>query len=315
MTEYNLDNRHRAEFQPNGVKPSPAEAIHRTPNSPERSSWPDLTDFGSAQGDERIQLLSEVMKNSPDNMPPFHVAGYDWLVVDRNGDRERNENSRVSSTIREAAGKCLKFEMTDADRTEAAVTLRREFIEHADQLRSEFKIHLQPKHRDVGPLLRRLAEALCDSQDDRLRQVVPVIKLRRRDTTDNPDDRHLPEIVAYVRPALKDGRADPEASRTNCVTALRRIEELTRDLNDLAQPLDRAPRFNQSVSELVHVAQSGGDLKEALERLGLLDEFFDADNNHATLHGETPISLDEPTPTTPKKQPPVVPEGPRHVRF
>jgi hypothetical protein len=51
------------------------------------------------------------------------------------------------------------------------------------------------------------------------------------------------------------------------------------------------PRYNHKLSELLFVAQSGGDLKNLLKKDGLFDEYFDPKYNYAFRRGEEPPQI------------------------
>ena len=145
-------------------------------------------------------------------------------------------------------------------------------IADADLERSseQFKIHLQPQKEYAADVFARLIQCLAD--DEELRALIPIFKAS---VAENPvrDDagEPVPEVVLY----------------TPSYEAMQKaVDKLQRYFAGWeARGSGDAPRFNWKVNDLMYVAQSGGDFKNALRKQGMLDAYYDENYNYAFRRG------------------------------
>ena len=136
----------------------------------------------------------------------------------------------------------------------------------------EYKLHIQAAPKMHPILVDRLLSAM--THNPILKENIIGFKVR---TQIEPG---MPDIIIYPRRGVTPAQASQIAQQVSA--------ELERHIADFDAPdyIDGVPRFNQPVSHILFYAQSSGDLKEQLQRLTLLDDFFDARTNHATLRPE-----------------------------
>lgn len=154
--------------------------------------------------------------------------------------------------------------------------------EHFDEICQEYKIHLQPtkgeydqKQGDYRPFyVNKLMEALAENPE--FRESIDRFKVSyQKEAKKSSGGEAIPEIVIY-----------PRYGRENFGKALSRVFQQFKGREKWGNNVN--PRFNHKINELIFIAQSGGDFKEKLRRLGVLDNYFDEKFNHAIRKGEKP---------------------------
>lgn len=191
----------------------------------------------------------------------FHTKVHDRTVAQAEAQRTRGVNEAQDAIIKQFK-----------DATPAAVRgiptgkLRESYAEF-NKVGQEVKIHLMPRVNQEPLVVARLL-ALLQRRSD-LRDRVQPIKVRIVGNGKNDGGEILPEVVLYT---TKD-------SYPIIVAAL------MQEFQDI-QGTNRIPRFNEPVKSengLIYVAQSGGDFKNQLAQMGLLNKIFDQQSNHARL--------------------------------
>lgn len=134
----------------------------------------------------------------------------------------------------------------------------------------EFKIHLQPDRR-FTPLVATHFTKLLQNPD--IRKLVKMFKISTKPAGADGNGHKMPEIVIY--PTL--GRENVYKLVTILRTALAKDDEYG---------TGTTPRYNIDLNNLIFLAQSGGDLKNALAQAGLLDHYFDRSTEYAFMIGE-----------------------------
>ena len=260
-----------------------------SPESAKRHPWrdKDFSEISRLTGIPRTLEYGELL-DMPDSAVEAVDAGggYDWLTVNKTA-RDRiagfAPRRKIDQLIRQA-----RSEMDKAARQAALENLAREFEANRETLYSEYKIHLQPQRERVFETVARLLEMLEGPNGERLRELVGAFKVLN-EPNNSADEQVFPEIVVYVKPGGDVDQSGKTEGRRNLETLLKAISDATADLNTSAS--DRLPRFSQSATPLASVVQCGGDLKNALDELGLLDKYFDPATDYALRPGEPPIRL------------------------
>jgi len=179
---------------------------------------------------------------------------------------------------------------------------------HKDEMRREFKIHLNPQKQYSPAIQKKFFELLASHLE--MQELVTAVKITVREEGDLdegglPDD--VADIIVYVYPGN-----DVESTIQNCKTLLEIIQNNFRDDEMNGKELDEAPRNNFSINKLLHVAQSGGDFKKWLARKidpratvrkpdgtlhptegrplfdNMLNGYFDLHTNHAFFLEDSP---------------------------
>lgn len=138
------------------------------------------------------------------------------------------------------------------------------------ELSAELKIHLQPIKSAVPKVWERLLNLV--EKNSHLRKAVYGMKVSMDPNPIYSKGEVVPEIVLYAY-----DKNDFETIVSALQLELAEYEQYSNH---------QTPRFNQKVTDLIYVAQSSGDLKSALKRVGLLDEYFDASSDYAFFKGE-----------------------------
>lgn len=154
----------------------------------------------------------------------------------------------------------------------------------------EYKIHLQVVEGYKPYVLRKLCFLLL--KDQWLAELVRAFKLAATD-----GGGHYPELVIYIHPATPPLYQQANQSDVEQLLRLQRhrfnraLARLWHYFSQDDKPLgkDSVPRYNARLSDLICVAQSGGDLKEALGPIA--GHYFDARLNFAFRHGELPPTV------------------------
>lgn len=134
----------------------------------------------------------------------------------------------------------------------------------------ERKIHLQPKKEFLPIVVNRLMKMVSEYPE--LRSAIDSIKMSIQPESDDTKYGVLPEVVIYAY-----GKQHFEKILQILLPYFQGYEKYTNG---------KVPRMNQKVNDLVFVAQSGGDFKNVLKSVGLLDQYFDASSNYAFFKGE-----------------------------
>lgn len=136
-------------------------------------------------------------------------------------------------------------------------------------LSGEFKIHLQVKPEYIPFFVSQVAKFWQDEGQG----LFDCLKARTRPATNDHFGQPLPEIVIYSR-----------LGRENAREIVMQLQRYLSGFEHLGTGI--TPRYNAKVSELIFIAQSGGDLKNVLSREGLIDNYFDKSTGYAFMQGE-----------------------------
>lgn len=238
---------------------------------------------------EKNKFYDRLQAREPE-LIKFHFArsGYDFLIVNGEALDSGAKIGKIHSDLESQLIPEIFQEMPTAERLADA---REAITKKLGMLRSEFKVHLQPRRENIWPVVRRLIETLKAEDNADLREIVGAFKVKIR--PQRPDRKeNFPQIVIYPKADATELPDGTTAGRRNAERLVAALTEAMRDLEPLAEA-GSVPRYNERLTDLIHIAQSGGDFKNALGEAGLLDEFFDPANNHAYLKGERPITLPE----------------------
>ena len=201
---------------------------------------------------------SEHRRPGNDNQDYFYffLKPHDRKEKSRLAQRVKNVNQSQDSLVGNLMGK-------SADQVLATPTSNlKEVFKELEVIGREVKVHLMPNAIDTPMVVDRLLQLLEDQPE--YRDLIQAIKVRTKGSNSKDD---LPEIVIY---------SDDE----NLQKLLFLLQSEFCDL----QGDSRTPRFNQEVANgLIYYAQSGGDLKEKLDQLGVLDKLFNKNLGHAQL--------------------------------
>ncbi len=146
-----------------------------------------------------------------------------------------------------------------------------------EKLGTEYKIHIHPRMELTPTVVDRLLMAV--RMDPYLRNNISALKIAR---TSNQEEKYangvIPNIVIYPR-----RRNTPQESQEVVQLLTQRLGRHLADLDTPEANAHEIPRFNLQMTPVIFLAQSGGDLKENLKDLGLLDRYFDASKNYGVV--------------------------------
>jgi len=270
-------------FDPAG-REEPAEDRERRQ---EDELWRRLDDFDAVPPVDKQQIYADIAKSNHDVIKgQYYLNGYDFFIVNpavlKAGIKVTEDQQRVERAY--ASG---HDEFADDDDA-----VRQTYEKLKDNILSEYKIHLQPERNKIGPVLRRLVDMLKQPENADLRDKLIAFKIKTRPAARGGEI--FPEVVMYSAPGAETDASGKSAGRRNMERVLSAVVDAVRDLEPLAQK-DKTPRYNAQVSDLVYLAQSGGDFKNFLKNRGLLDEYFDASTNYAFSKSEKrPLTIEDP---------------------
>lgn len=134
----------------------------------------------------------------------------------------------------------------------------------------QFKVHLQPKKEFLPAVFQGIAKAFAS--DEQLREMVPFFKASiSSELVRDENGQVVPEIVLYC----------PSYNAMRGIVG--KLEDYLKEYGDKGNGL--TPRFNWKINDLIYVAQSGSDFKNALLKKGLLDKYYDKNYNYAVRKG------------------------------
>lgn len=242
--------------------------------NPKQNEWGAMAaEWQSASPDAREKLLRKISLNhrtsiSSGNRPP-QQPDYFYLWPIPHNPEIKAKNKQLVSGVNDAQERLLaNIQRLDAQSPVSKLPTRhlRQVFQDLNIIDREIKIHLQPLLPDEPMVVDRLLTLL--NQQPQLRDGINALKVRiNGNCQPEPSGHYLPEIVIYT-----SGQFQP--------TLLAALQKEFCDLigNGLT------PRFNQELAnQFLYIAQSGGDLKENLAQINLLDKFFDKDANYARL--------------------------------
>lgn len=215
------------------------------------------------------QTMVEIAQNYPGIISNHfsakkHNQDYYYFFLSVHDVRENSRLNSLVNGVNEAQESLLgQVSAAGMDNVLRAPTtdLRKVFAD-LNKVSREIKIHLMPDTQDQPMVLDRILELI--SQNPTLKDKIQAIKVRE---VGNNSPDNLPEFVIYTT--------------DESLTELLKI--LMEEFSDLVGT-GRVPRFNDEVlNKLIYVAQSGGDLKNSLDQMGVLDKFFDKNANYAKL--------------------------------
>lgn len=171
-------------------------------------------------------------------------------------------------------------------RQRAARAVQQAAVEYLDRnidnLGTEYKIHLHTAAHFTPQMIDRLFMAI--KFDPYLRNNISNLKVAR--TSNEQANAELPEseqefiadVVVYPR---RGGTVQESAYMTNVLIA--RLQKHFADYDTAEADAQEIPRYNLKLSHVLFLAQSGGDLKNNLRELGLLDRYFDRSKQYAVM--------------------------------
>lgn len=142
-----------------------------------------------------------------------------------------------------------------------------------EDLAREYKFHITPPPSLLPLYIDRVLQAI--QHDPLLRDSVIACKINTLPNERNENGQLIPDIVLYPRRAQT-----VQTARASAVIFLERIKSHLADLDSVASFVG-TPRFNTQITNTLAAAQSGGDVKNQLHQMGLLDKYFSADTNYA----------------------------------
>ncbi len=164
-------------------------------------------------------------------------------------------------------------------------------VEHAietnkEEMRKEFKIHLNPERSFSPDIAKKFLELLAGSDD--LKKAVTAVKIGMRDRwSDETTLADVADIILYIEPT-----GDVEGTLQRCRTVLEILRNSFQE--DADKGKETPPRNNFSINRMLYIAQSGGDMKSWLKKMkgtiqdpingesvSMLDRFFDTKEDHA----------------------------------
>ncbi len=277
---------------PEYLRDAEAEARRRET----REGLPDelrrqLNEAAVKGGTGQSAAVRAIAEANPEAFSFLHLQGYDWLTADSDIYDRVSEGAGAGKEARRMANGV--FDSIRADDKKEKTREVEQFVNaNLEAVMSEYKIHLQPKRDRLGDVVSRLVGMYQGPDGAELRRLTGAFKIHGR--KNEPGEKEIfPEVVVYVMPGAERDASGKTEGRRNLEAVLAAVVAATGDLEDAAQPPDQAPRYNAPVTGLVYCAQSGGDLKTALKRIGLLDKFFDPATGGAFRRGERPPTAEE----------------------
>lgn len=145
-------------------------------------------------------------------------------------------------------------------------------------LGTEFKVHIHPDFNLIPAIFDRLLVAL--RMDPHFRLNIDAIKVARsnNDEYNDPQAGVVPHIVIYPHRTTTIQQSHKILSRI-----IERVEVHLKDLDNPSSSAHETPRYNHQISDIIFMAQCGGDMKGDLKAMGLLDHYFDPNYNHGIL--------------------------------
>jgi hypothetical protein len=240
----------------------------------EKAKWRQVGESWSSQSpDGRKAILDQIAGNHEGSVAKVvrfeQQPGHVYFFLNPNNPAAKESHKNLMRGVNRAQDS-LVDRITEVGKDKPVTSIPTQSLRGAfnelDILGREAKIHIQPKVEEEPWVVDRLLSTL-DAQPE-LGDVIDAVKVRVVGNGEPElDGSHIPEIVIYT----------DQDSRDQVLTPLMK-EFLDLEGNGLT------PRFNREVTgNLLYVAQSGGDLKERLQHMGLLDKFFDAESNHSEL--------------------------------
>jgi hypothetical protein len=281
-----------------GTIEAPAEGSAGAKPEQELSSgqdlWRKLNDFDGLSRKEQLEIFEKVAQKNQDIIKAcyFH-AGYDFFLTNQEAARSGSHAVQMQEMLQYSYNQAYFRAAESEDKKSAGrEAVRNDLGTAQDEIMSEYKIHLQPDRRHIGEVTRRLVAMMNDENNADLRQIVGAFKIKTR--PDREDEEAFPEIVIYPRTGAKTDQNGVSEGRRNMERTLAAVVEVMHGLESTGQK-DRTPRYNAKVNDLVYVAQSGGDFKNFLKRIGLLDEVFDPSTGYGFRRGEKPpTTMEQP---------------------
>jgi hypothetical protein len=242
---------------------------------PRRPEWLQTgIDWEKDPAEKREQIIKNLAQKHQDSVSSVfkysdQQPNYTYLYLKPHDKEEQEINKRMVKDVNNAQSRLennVAIKNSVQPVKDIPTQQLRSIFTDLDIIDQEVKIHLQPQVKDEPMAVDRLLTLL--DKNPHLRDKIQAIKVRViGNGTSEDDGNNLPEMVIYTN----------SKSKTELVSAF--LDEFV-DLrgNGLT------PRFNQEVANhFVYVAQSGGDLKNSLSSMGVLDKFFDASKNYSEL--------------------------------
>lgn len=219
------------------------------------SPTPERVTSGQQWKDTLVNAFESQGKR-PDIVEPFTQAGYLWF--DRAGVVRSPEYSRVVDT-----------QHAIIDIPIGVQAVRSLMDRERELLAKEFKVHVQPQKEYIPFFVAQIAKFWQGEG----RGLFDTFKVHMNPGNNDSRGNVLPEIVIYAN-----------LGRENAMALVDGLKKNLASFDHLGNGL--TPRFNTKISESIFLAQSGGDLKNELARLGLLDDYFDKSTGYAFMQGE-----------------------------
>jgi len=242
---------------------------------PRRPGWLQTgINWEKAAAEKRERILINLGQKHPDSVSSVfkysdQQPNYTYLYLKPHDEEQKIINQQVVKDVNNAQSRLennIELKNSVQPVRDIPTQQLRSVFTDLDIVGQEVKIHLQPQVKDEPMVVDRLLTAL--DKNPHLRDGIQAIKVRIiGNGTYEEDGDNLPEMVIYTT----------SESKTELVSTI---------LNEFVDLRGNGitPRFNQEVANrLVYVAQSGGDLKNNLASMGVLDKFFDASKNYSEL--------------------------------
>lgn len=204
-----------------------------------------------------------IMTNAKNDKKGAEILGYDYDAIHDFGKQMEEAQKRGDA-------EAMRRVQREADA----------FLEEgaAARLAGEYKLHVSvPAH--VMPLfLDRLMQVM--KTDPFIKKNLTAFKVNTVINEHDTDGSLIPDIVLYPRRGVS-----AEVAHANALIFSERLKGYLADLES-PQTYVGVPRYNYQASPSLAVAQSGGDIKNSLKTMGLLDKYFDGDHNHALFRPE-----------------------------
>lgn len=219
------------------------------------------------------------------NRAPFFGAGYVFIPDPRNKKNERSHFTHLpdflaSKDYSKAIEASLQKAQTEQEKNKLLNKLndsQEKTKKVASTLAGNYKIHMMPKG-SLTEILVKLLEAL--DKDPELNRLVGNFKLKVSAIYEKEDGKVLPLIAFYAAPGTD-----------NAQKLLNKLYQLFKD----TPGLNKQPRFNARVSDLLWIAQGDGDYKtdefakyyENPKRVYYRPDFTGKLQNYHLIHPET----------------------------
>jgi hypothetical protein len=144
---------------------------------------------------------------------------------------------------------------------------------------NEYKVHLQVKPEYQFWVLQILNNLIRSSEN--FKACVEGIKMHNFYDVVNDPEKNVPSIVIYLSGNnLKQTDQEKKTCAKTVVNILiNTFKEYSAEIG-----LNKTPRYNRRVNELIYWSNGPGDVKVKMEREGILDVYFSKESNYSCLN-------------------------------